>query len=1076
MKNIYTLLCALLISNFGYAQILTFDFDGLVGSEATANSNFNNTNISNSTISRGSGLTAANNGNRFNATGWTDSPDIETAVTDNDYMEFTVTPDSGFDLNISSLEVNIQRSGTGPREVILRSSLDGFVQNLGGSQSLDDTSASQIITFTFNQNNISTPITYRFYMRAESDGGSGGFEGTGNDITVNGSVVATSNDTSVQFTSTSASVAEGIGTYSLEFSITNEDAVATTFDVVLTSGDVSDIEFYTTETVMFPGGSSANETVVVTVTDDGLNEAAENFEFQIQNVSGGNNASVGVNDTFTLTIEANDAPPVTEGWQIINEDTEFTIDFDNTVSNVNIDAFNGSGIVPSPTSGRLDSNAFRIVGLSSNPGFNFGDIGSTDDFARGSSTGGVGTGGVYAFETESGNAALGIQPGGSDFTPGSITLKSQNQTGEEVTQILVEYTIYTYNDQDSSISFDFAWSDDDITFIDAPTLNFTTPETASGSPEWVSETKSILLEGLSISDTNNFYLRWLGDDAASGGSRDEIAIDDIKVTFNPSVATPVIYTYDGSSWSPSDPNGIGTSIDNIIINAGNPTLSVSTTVNDINVESGAAITIDAEVNVSEINLESTSSNYSSLIITESGVVNGTVNYARYTNQVGTGVSGGNDLISAPAISNDASFSNFLTYGLPNNASKLATNGSVYAFGPYDNDSSSPSYVNFATDASTNLEAGVGYRAATTSGETIRFSGDANTLDVSVPVASPINGSEWNLIGNPYPSYVSASAFLNPVNTDVMDSEAVGIYGYNNGQYTGSAPTTGNFTIINMATLNLPGENFNIAPGQGFFIASNDVGGSIEFNTTMQTADGSDDYISNRNSSPNYLLKLNLIGEEVQTTSFYFDDNSSLGLDVGYDAAALNISTTDLKFYSHLVEENSGRPMTLQALNISDLSDLNIPLGVNMNQGEQITISIEDSNIPESINVYLEDAVENAIVLLNDTDYSVTSPTTISGTGRFYLRFSEDVLSTIENDLTNINVFASNSSQQIIVSGQLQKSTTFELHDIQGRRIMSSELNESELENRVNVSTLSDGVYIVTIKNNTVHKSQKVIIK
>src|SRR5690606_26685979 len=46
------------------------------------------------------------------------------------------------------------------------------------------------VTFTLSQPNISTPVTYRIYGWATSNLGTGGFEGPGNDIIVNGSVSA----------------------------------------------------------------------------------------------------------------------------------------------------------------------------------------------------------------------------------------------------------------------------------------------------------------------------------------------------------------------------------------------------------------------------------------------------------------------------------------------------------------------------------------------------------------------------------------------------------------------------------------------------------------------------------------------------------------------------------------------------------------------------------------------------------------------------------------------------------------------------------------------------------------------
>ena len=66
--SIFALL--LFMSGGVQAQILTFEFAGIAGSEASVSSNSNNANITSSTITRGAGLTASGNGDRFNATSW----------------------------------------------------------------------------------------------------------------------------------------------------------------------------------------------------------------------------------------------------------------------------------------------------------------------------------------------------------------------------------------------------------------------------------------------------------------------------------------------------------------------------------------------------------------------------------------------------------------------------------------------------------------------------------------------------------------------------------------------------------------------------------------------------------------------------------------------------------------------------------------------------------------------------------------------------------------------------------------------------------------------------------------------
>ena len=184
------LFIALFVCAFSWGQILTFDFVGFTGSEATGTSNFNNANLTSSTISRGAGLTALANADRFNAEGWAVT-NIANAVTGNDYMEFTITPNSGFQFSVSSIFIQLQRSGTGPSAVVLRSSVDSYAANLDTQYNITDNTATQNFTFTFAQANSTTAVTYRMYMYAEAATGSGGIgDGAGNDIIVNGTVTS----------------------------------------------------------------------------------------------------------------------------------------------------------------------------------------------------------------------------------------------------------------------------------------------------------------------------------------------------------------------------------------------------------------------------------------------------------------------------------------------------------------------------------------------------------------------------------------------------------------------------------------------------------------------------------------------------------------------------------------------------------------------------------------------------------------------------------------------------------------------------------------------------------------------
>lgn len=513
------------------------------------------------------------------------------------------------------------------------------------------------------------------------------------------------------------------------------------------------------------------------------------------------------------------------------------------------------------------------------------------------------------------------------------------------------------------------------------------------------------------------------------------------------------------------------------------------------IKEGADLTIDSgtTLTATDITLKSTSSNFSSLIL--DGTISGTVNYERFVNQIGTGApgNGGNDLISVPLTDFTQNYQTFLSLGTPQNRDILAANGAntVHAFGPYDNENLQ--YVNYPTynpldPPSPTAEAlivGKGYRAATTSGANITFTGDVLSTNVTVGVSRPAAGSQWNLIGNPYTSFVDAKKFIE-ANTALFDPSAVAIYAYNSNTYTGGAQTNGNFTVINLASIDLfTDENFNVAPGQGFFIATDNTAGfsgTAVFNTgptateDMRTNSGTDDYILGRSSNTNnHMLKLALISTTESTTSFYFNDNSTLGLDLGYDAAVFGENANNFPIYSHLVQDNSGKAMAIQSIGNNNLTDVSIPLGVNANQGTQITFNINMSTLPSTVNIYLEDNVTNTITLLNNGDYTITPNINLSGTGRFFLRFTNNTLSTIQNTFDAVSIYANSNAKVIVIDGQLTINTTANVYDVQGRLITSTALNTSSRSQTVNINNVSSGVYVVQLTNGTQSKTQKVII-
>ncbi|MBU1355281.1 MAG: endonuclease [Candidatus Edwardsbacteria bacterium] len=126
-------------------------------------------------------------------------------------------------------------------------------------------------------------------------------------------------NTSVYFASVAITKTEGDAPFNIAVSIAIPSAgSATSVQVVLTggTGTVADINDYTTQTLTFPAGSSANQNAVITITDDALVEGTETLIFKLRNVSGGTSAAIGADSVFILTLGDNDdvtAPVITSG-------------------------------------------------------------------------------------------------------------------------------------------------------------------------------------------------------------------------------------------------------------------------------------------------------------------------------------------------------------------------------------------------------------------------------------------------------------------------------------------------------------------------------------------------------------------------------------------------------------------------------------------------------------------------------------------------------------------------------------------------------------------------------------------
>ena len=507
-------------------------------------------------------------------------------------------------------------------------------------------------------------------------------------------------------------------------------------------------------------------------------------------------------------------------------------------------------------------------------------------------------------------------------------------------------------------------------------------------------------------------------------------------------------------------------------------VSFLTNGQNLTVASGKSFTIEKTgsvivngnfLNVGTFILNSESDAFSSIII--GGTVYGNITYNRYVNSVGTNEW---DLIGSPV--DGQSISSFAS----ENSSTLGTSSNIYAIGSYDN--ATNTWTNYTTStigSAGNFDRGRGYQMASVSVGTgiLKFTGTpASTTQTQAIInndaANAGTGKRWNLVANPFPSYIhgntnadSSNNFLT-VNTDKLHDSYEAIYGYD---ADGSGYTAYNNTSSAL----------NLAPGQAFMVASDNTSSdNISFTTDMRTIVGGDDLIVADILEDTFELIIKLYDgdTELDYTKFYFADGLSLGLDPGYDAGNFNQGAS---LMSRLVEEDEGVGLAINAMGLENVNDVVVPLEINRESGNSFRISIDTFDIYAGTNVYLEDNAQGTMTLLNELDFELTPENNLSGVGRFFIHLTETTFS-IDNEVdTNLlNAYKLDRNNFIIVEGLTVQSgiTNVKLYSLLGREILSTELNNSINTQTISTERIATGVYVIKLQSGNNLITKKLIIK
>ena len=221
--------------------------------------------------------------------------------------------------------------------------------------------------------------------------------------------------------------------------------------------------------------------------------------------------------------------------------------------------------------------------------------------------------------------------------------------------------------------------------------------------------------------------------------------------------------------------------------------------------------------------------------------------------------------------------------------------------------------------------------------------------------------------------------------------------------------------------------------------------------------------------------------EAAETKFYFQNGLTLGLDPGYDAGAFD---QDIALSSRLVEDNQGTNFTINAMGLESAYNQSVPLIVNQFVGQTFRINISQNTLPDNVNVYIEDILENTYTPIIGKDFELTTDVNLNEEGRFRIHFTTEILGAeVLNtnnvfDTDTVSVFKANNQDFITITGitATANKTTASIYNMLGKSVRTKTLNNPTQTQSISTQGLAKGVYVVQLKAGNAMFSKKVLLQ
>ena len=349
-----------------------------------------------------------------------------------------------------------------------------------------------------------------------------------------------------------------------------------------------------------------------------------------------------------------------------------------------------------------------------------------------------------------------------------------------------------------------------------------------------------------------------------------------------------------------------------------------------------------------------------------------------------------------------------------------------------------------------------------------FKGNLNNGDLSISLS--LANTKFNLVGNPYASPISISAFF-AANPDIEQTlyfwrKTNGVAG------SGYATSTGLGLASSQPDVNGNSMENTIKPGQGFLIQSKNAT-TLNFTNAMRTNTSGTLFLKSANSTPSefnrFWLNLSNANSVVGQTLIGYTTGATQGVDSGLDALYFNDSSLAL---TSLINNDE---YIIQGRSLPFIDSDVVQLGFKSDIAAEFTISLDnfDGLFANEQAIYLKDNVTGTLQNLKLAAYTFSTPVGVFNE-RFEMQYTNSTLGTNVPAAVGNSIFIGVKDQKITINSGAEIMEKIELIDISGRIIYTQEaINASELilDNLVSTNQMLI-VRISTTRNNIVN--QKII--